>query len=187
MDSHKDTLMPDQGGDAASDSLAGALAAGVVGAEDMSEQERNKAIISLYFERCWNQNDFDFAKTTMIPDYDLHFDEGPGGYAAWREGMEWIHQAFPVMHFNLLSLVAEGDLVAVRSEWTGTHSGEFMGIPSTGRTVVARNADFYQLRGGKMVAHWDVNDFLSVLAQIGGIPVVSPFFQRKAWPVARAR
>lgn len=187
MNSHKNTPVADHDGGTTSDSLAGALAAGVVGAEDMSEQERNKAIISLYFERCWNQNDFDFAKTIMVPDYDLHFNEGPGGYAAWREGMEWIHQAFPLMHFKLLSLIAENDLVAVRSEWTATHSGEFMGIPATGRTVVVRNADYYQLRGGKMVAHWDVTDFLSALSQIGGIPELPPMFQRKEWPVGRTR
>jgi C-1 hydroxylase len=164
--------------------------AGVADAESMSVQDRNKALIGQYFERCWNQADFDFAETIMIPDYDLHFDEGPGGYAAWRAGMEWIRQAFPVIHFDLMAMVAEGDLVAVRSVWTATHSGEFMGIPPTGRTFVARNADFYRVRDGKMVAHWDVSDFLSILWQLGELPddvaKLPPILLRREWPVDAA-
>lgn len=151
-----------------------------------SEQERNKAVIRLYFERCWNQGDADFAETLMVPDYDLHFDDGPGGYAAWREGMRWVRQGFSNIHFDLLDLIAERDVVAVRGVWTATHSGDFLGIPASGRTFTARNADFYRLRDGKMIAHWDVGDFLSILAQLGALPAdaaaVPPILKRKAWP-----
>ena len=137
-------------------------------AETLSIQDRNKAVVRQYFERCWNQGDLDFAQTIMVPDYDLHFDDGPGGYAAWRAGVEWFRQAFSPIHFDLEDLIAEGDIVAVRSVWTAKHIGEFMGVQPTGKTFTARNADFYRLRDGKMIAHWDVNDFLSILCQIGG-------------------
>lgn len=156
------------------------------GGENISVQERNKRVVQQYFERCWNQGDIDFAETIIVPDYDMHFDEGPGGFAAWRTGMGWVRQAFSSIHFDIKELVAERDIVAVRSVWTARHTGEFMEIKPTGQTFVARNADFYRLRDGKMIAHWDVNDFLSILCQIGGLPTgamgIPPLLRRREWP-----
>jgi C-1 hydroxylase len=153
---------------------------------ELSVQERNKAIVRQYFERCWNAGDIDFADTIIAPDYDLHFDDGPGGLAAWKEGMRWVRQAFSDIRFDLLTLVAEGDMVAVRSVWTARHSGAFMSIQPTHQIFVARNADFYRVRNGRMVAHWDVSDFLSILCQLDALPEdassIHPWLKRKAWP-----
>jgi predicted ester cyclase len=158
--------------------------------ESQSVQKRNISVIQQYFDRCWNRGEIDFAETLMIPDYDLHFENGPGGYAAWREGMLWVRQAFSDIHFDIKEMIAERDIVAVRSVWTAKLTGEFMGIKPTGKTFVVKNADFYRLRDGKMVAHWDVSDFLSILCQIGGLPIeekdVSPYLKRGAWPADAA-
>ncbi len=187
----QEMIMTDQRKSASGGQISSTVPAGAPEPEGLSVQERNKAVIRQYFDRCWNQNDIDFVDTIMAPDYDLHFDDGPGGREVWKESVRWFRQIFPVIHFNVLSLIAEGDMVAVRSEWTATQAGEFMGLPSKGRTFVARNADFYQLRDGKMIGHWDVNDMLSIVSQLDVLPDdvsrIHPLFRRRGWPADAAK
>jgi predicted ester cyclase len=80
------------------------------------------------------------------------------------------YAAFPDIHFRVDDLLAEGDLVAARVTVTGTHQGEFMGIPATGRSVEVDVMDFVSYRDGKGTAHWGVSDMVSLLQQLGVMP-----------------
>jgi predicted ester cyclase len=78
--------------------------------------------------------------------------------------------AFPDLRFTLEDLVAEGDRVAARYYWEGTQEGEFMGYRPTGQAVRVGGMDFYRLRDGKIVEHWDRVDELGLLRQLGMMP-----------------
>jgi predicted ester cyclase len=66
--------------------------------------------------------------------------------------------------------MAEGDKVVTRSTMQGTHQGEFMGIPPTGKQFTATAIDIVRFAGGKAVEHWGNSDDLGMLQQLGVIP-----------------
>jgi steroid delta-isomerase-like uncharacterized protein len=67
-------------------------------------------------------------------------------------------------------MVAEGDTVVTYKTFTGTHWGEFMGIPATGKRVTVRVMDFIRIRDGKVAEHWNIVDVAGLLAQLGAMP-----------------
>jgi predicted ester cyclase len=78
--------------------------------------------------------------------------------------------AFPDCQFTIEDMIAEGDRVATKKTFTGTHKGEFNGIPPTGRRVTLTFVDILRLRDGKIVEHWLSMDQLSFLQQLGVAP-----------------
>ena len=67
-------------------------------------------------------------------------------------------------------MVAEGDKVAVRFTLHGTHKGEFMGVPPTGKRVSFQGLIIYQIKEGRIVDHWMQVDMVSFMQQIGALP-----------------
>lgn len=76
--------------------------------------------------------------------------------------------AFPDMLFDAQDVIASGDKVVVRARYTGTHQGEFMGIPATGKSVDLQLIDIFRLGSDGLVReHWGVFDALSMMQQLG--------------------
>jgi predicted ester cyclase len=71
------------------------------------------------------------------------------------------------MHTTIEHMVAENNLVMVFLKGSGTHMGEFHGIPPTNKPVNIRSADLYRIEDGIIVGHWDVVDQLNLLKQTG--------------------
>jgi predicted ester cyclase len=67
-------------------------------------------------------------------------------------------------------VIAEGDLVAARVTYTGTHQGEFVGIPATGRQTTISGVDFFRMQDGRQAEHWGGPDMFSFLVQAGVMP-----------------
>ena len=63
-------------------------------------------------------------------------------------------------------MVAEGDLVATYKTFTGTHTGDFLGIPATGKQATIRVMDIVRYRDGRIAEHWSVVDLAGVRAQL---------------------
>lgn len=78
--------------------------------------------------------------------------------------------AFSDIQWSIDRIVVEGDTVAARFELRGTHDGEFLGVPATGRTVVANASNFYRFDEGLIVDEVGQPDVLSILGQIGALP-----------------
>ena len=66
-------------------------------------------------------------------------------------------------------MIGEGDKVATRKTFHGTHEGEFMGIPPTGRRVSIGLIDIVRISEGRVVEHWSMGDNLGMMQQLGGI------------------
>lgn len=79
---------------------------------------------------------------------------------------EWF-SAFPDLYFAINEMVVEGDKVAVRSTWTGTHKGEIKGIPPTNKKVTAWEIEIDRIAGGKIAEIWTRYDTLGVMQQLG--------------------
>ena len=79
--------------------------------------------------------------------------------------------AFPGLQFELHDLTATDDVVSARWVARGTHGGEFMGLPATGRAVTLEGCVIDHYRDGKIARRWELIDRLSMLQQIGAIPM----------------
>jgi predicted ester cyclase len=78
--------------------------------------------------------------------------------------------AFPDFKATINDIIAEGDKVVIRMTWNGTHRGEFMGIPPTGKRVSFGVFDILRIAGGKFVEHWGQMDSMLMMQQLGVIP-----------------
>jgi steroid delta-isomerase-like uncharacterized protein len=118
-----------------------------------------------------NEGHVEHVADLVSPDYQEH--EPLPGQGSGRDGavdrFSMITTAL-APHFTIEDLIAEGDRVVVRWTNAGTHVGEFVGIPATGRTFTIAGIDIYRVADGQLCEHWHVIDQLGMLAQLGLLP-----------------
>jgi len=129
----------------------------------------NKALVRRFVEEVQRRGDLAAIDEFLAPDVVNHTPPPgmPGDREGSREVIGAIRAAFPDHDAVVEHMVAEGDLVASYKTFTGTHRGEFMGIPPTGRRVTMRVMDFVRIRDGKVTDHWNIVDVAGMLAQLG--------------------
>lgn len=137
----------------------------------MSEQ--NKALVRRAVDEVWNKGNFAFISEVAAadivvrgttPERDIH---GPEGLAQFYAA---IRTAFPDFRFTIEDQIAERDRVVTSWTATGTHTGEFQGIPPTGIQVKLAGIDIDRIAGGKIVECWPNADELGLLQQLGVLP-----------------
>jgi steroid delta-isomerase-like uncharacterized protein len=119
-------------------------------------------------------------KTELIdelcsPDF-LDHDPLPGtsaDLAGIKEFVAQIRAAFPNLQVTVDDLIGEGDRLAVRSTMRGTHEGDFMGIPASGKKVEVSNYDFVRFENDQAAEHWGVIDSAALMEQLGMAPAGS--------------
>ena len=79
--------------------------------------------------------------------------------------------AFPDWLETVEDIIAEGDKVWVRLNYTGTHKGAFMGLPPTGKKINSKAVDIYRIENGKLAEYWNVTDNLNIFKQIGAVEI----------------
>lgn len=130
---------------------------------------KNKQIVRRFVEEILNRQRVELVDELLASDYELHFPGAPGplNRNAFPSFIAGFPAAFPDFRIAVESVIAEGDEVAVRFVLNGTHKGEFMGIPATGKKVEVPGHVFYRLRGGKIVDDRPVFDRALLLEQLG--------------------
>jgi steroid delta-isomerase-like uncharacterized protein len=136
----------------------------------MSEQ--NKAISRRIMDEVWNQGNFSVADELIVADV---VDHSPlPGLPPGREGFKALvgmyRTAFPNVRMVVEDQVAEGDRVVTRWSSKGTHQGDLMGIPPTGKQVAVTGISIERFAGGKVVETWSNFDQLGMLQQLGVVP-----------------
>jgi steroid delta-isomerase-like uncharacterized protein len=120
------------------------------------------------------QNDGNIERTLDYIAADVVNHSTPPGVPADGHGAQMIfamiRQGFPDHDAVVHEMISEGDLVATRKSFTGTHTGEFMGIPPTGKRATIEVIDFVRVREGKIVEHWNIVDQLGLMQQLGLAP-----------------
>lgn len=138
--------------------------------------ERNKAVVQQLFDRVWNQRDVDFADEIVVKDVIDH-NPAPGaapGIEGLKERVRLDDAAFTDYRMYVDSMIGEGDLVAVRLSWTGTHTGTFGPFEATGRPVKGSGITIFRFKDGKIVERWAALDAIGLLRQMGVIPEPMP-------------
>ena len=133
--------------------------------------EQNKALARRLFEEVWNSKNLAVLDELVASNYVFHNSVqtlyGPQGF---KQFATTYHIAFPEAHFTIEDAIAEGDTVALRWCARGTHTGELLGIPPTGKEVVVTGMTISLISRGKSVESWGEFDALGMLQQIGVIP-----------------
>ena len=130
--------------------------------------EENKEIVRRYQE-CYNSNDLDVLDEIVAVDVltPKIMPNMPSGL----EGAKAVHQktlvGMPDFRTEIQDLIAEADKVVARVIMTGTHTGNFYGIPATGKQVEFSGIFIARISNGKIVEHWGEEDSFSLLKQLG--------------------
>jgi steroid delta-isomerase-like uncharacterized protein len=135
----------------------------------------HKAIATRWFTEVMNAGDEQVIDEICAPGFVDH-DPLPGT-SPDRDGLhdfvKQVRSAFPDLETTVDQMVEEDDLIAVHSTLRGTHEGEFMGIPATGKEVEVANYDFVRIENDQGVEHWGTIDSAALMEQLGAVPAAS--------------
>jgi steroid delta-isomerase-like uncharacterized protein len=136
--------------------------------------EVNKTLARRFFVEIADGRQLDRAAELFAADY-RHHDPGlppemQGSRDAYINHLPMYTAAFPDMHVTVDDMVSDGDKVATRWTITGTHGGDLMGMPPTGKSVAASGITIQRIADGKIVEGWTIFDTLGLLQQIGAVP-----------------
>ncbi len=134
-----------------------------------------RAILQRLYD-AFNRHDVDGFCTLFADDYIDHGDPGGATVAATRQRLADFFSAFPDLRTSLDQVIVDGEMVGSRTTTTGTHQGELMGIPPTGRQIRVPAVDMARLSGELIAERWGGLDTFSLLQQLGvvGAPAGAP-------------
>jgi predicted ester cyclase len=134
------------------------------GERSTTVSDENKELVRKYYAEVLNGRNLD-----AVGEYfdDERVVEGV------RRGCFSYFNAFPDLHCNIDELIAEGDRVFCRSMITGTHDGEYKGIPPTGRHVSAESAEVFRIVDGKFAGYWCLTNVAMLMRQLTEEPVAA--------------
>src|SRR5215213_6695837 len=147
-----------------------------MGSSSAQEQE-NKQVVRQFFELL-DRHDTESMGQLLVSstNYSFHIGGMPSP-VDWNEHkrlLAGVNNAFPDLHHEIVDMVAERDKVAVRLNVTGTHKGEFQGIPPTGKKLSLYEMGFITIIDGKITEGWISADTMGLLQQLGALPPLSP-------------
>ena len=152
----------------------GFVLASVVSPARAGDCEANKELYRHYIEDLWNRKDPAAVDRYVSHDYIEHNDQLPPGFDGRKLFVASVLKAFPNYHAEIQEVVAEGDRVVARVEFTGTNDGPFQGRPATHNKLVLNTADFFRIADGKIAEHWDVVNRLPLMIALGLVQPPAP-------------
>ena len=141
----------------------------------IAQESSNKAIVRRLCE-LWNTRDAEFIANTIdeIFEPDVLFHERPYDDATGTQVLKQVvanhHRAFLDVHVTIEDLIADGDRSVARNVVTGTHQGEYRGLPPTGKHVTYNEIFILRFVDGRIAETWAVVDVFSQMKQLGAIP-----------------
>jgi predicted ester cyclase len=139
------------------------------------QEEANKLCVRRHFDELWNAGELEKATEFFDSNFMNFGHQYQDGIALVKSIVTVWRTAFPDLHFNLDTMIAEGDLVMCEMSLSGTHLGEFPLIPPLHGPSLAPNGKKFQikhihrfrLKGGKIVEHFAARDDLGMFQQLG--------------------
>src|SRR5690348_16379628 len=120
-----------------------------------------------------NARDLDGALTELVAEDFVEENPLPGqgpGRAGLADVLGGMFAAFPDLYWDVHETIAEDDRIVTYSTWTGTHRGEFFGIPATGRRVRVEAWTKDRYRHGRLIQSRIIMDVVGMLTQLGALP-----------------
>ena len=130
----------------------------------------NEAVIRRMFDEIVNQGKFDVIDELFDPDFQTLTPQGEMDLAGFKDYVATWRAGFPDVHCEVSNVVESGDKIAWAIRATGTHTGDFMGIPPSGQQIDFDSLNIGTLRNGKAYRHHVVMDTLKLMTQLGVVP-----------------
>jgi len=136
--------------------------------------EENKKIVRRIYDELWNERKLEVADEVIAAEGYVNYDTGlspvPADPEHMKQTVRMVTAGFPDNHHEVEDVIAENDRVIARVTLTGTHEGEFMGMPPTGKKIEVNEIHIYRLHDGKAIEHRVGRDGLGAMRQLGAIP-----------------
>ena len=126
--------------------------------------DSNKELVARFYREVINEQDLDAIDRLLDEDFTHNGERR--GRDGQRQAVEAFLRGFPDLESEILLLVGEGDLVAAHQRWQGTHRGDFLGVPATGKEVSFTSTAVLRIRDGQIAEAWDEVDLLGLLTQL---------------------
>ena len=132
-----------------------------------------EAIETLY--RAFNDRNPDLVDDVLTHDWeDIPLAPGqPAGPEGLKVIVRMFNEAFPDARFLIDDVIGGDGRVGVRARITGTHKGQFLGVPATGKAVDFRIYEFHDFEHGCIRRTWHIEDWMGLFSQIGAYPPVT--------------
>lgn len=130
----------------------------------------NKSVYRRFIEEVANRGNFALADELLADDV-VEYENLPQGFPPNGDGIRqlfrMLRSAFPDFNITIEDLLSDGEKVIARVTLRGTHLGDLMGLPPTGRKVAYEAIDISRIVDGKMVEHWGIPDYLTLYRHLG--------------------
>ena len=134
-------------------------------------EEQNTAAVRAFYETAV-RGDLDALDAIVHPDYEIHDPTLPRefrGVEGAKDLVSMYRSGLANLRVTIEHQFAQGEYVATRFTARGTHAGDMMGFPATGREVVITGLNISRCEGGKVAEEWEICDVVGVMRQIGVI------------------
>lgn len=134
---------------------------------------RNKQLVDAFIQDLFTKGDLDAVDRYLDPGFVNHdppFPGAPDGPEGIQQAARLFREALPDWRSDVDLLIAEGDFVVELFTARGTHRGELMGVPPTGKTIVLPGINIFRIEGDRIVERWGQLDQLGLLRQLGLVP-----------------
>jgi steroid delta-isomerase-like uncharacterized protein len=133
----------------------------------------SKQVFNRFWDEAVSGGNLD-AIDEIVADDIVEHEEGFPGQPSGKEGVKFfvntLREAFPDIKASVGNTLADGNLAAGEATITGTHKGDFMGVPASDKSFEVSSVDIIRVEDGKVAEHWGVTDTMSLMQQIGAIP-----------------
>jgi steroid delta-isomerase-like uncharacterized protein len=136
-------------------------------------QQDLRELLQHFVDDVINARDLDGALIDKVAEDFVELNPLPGqvpGRAGLAHALATMFTGFPDLHWTIHDTLVEGDRVMGFSTWTGTHEGDFMGIPATGRTATVQAWTIDRYRDGIFIESRIIMDVAALLGQLGVLP-----------------
>ncbi len=132
--------------------------------------EANKALFQRYFDEGTNQGSLTVVDEVFSTNY-LHHDPANvdtiGGLDDVKRHITTLRAAFPDLAFHVQDVVANGEDIVLRWTATGTHTGDYFGIPPTGKAFKITGMNYWRTANGQAIEGWVSRDDMGLMRQLG--------------------
>jgi steroid delta-isomerase-like uncharacterized protein len=130
-------------------------------------------LIQEFYDEMFTKGNLDKIDELVTDDLVDH-EEGMPGQPEGKEGVRFfvnaMRGAFSDLKATCDVTLDSGDLACARVTITGKHTGEFMGVPASDKSVEIESIDIIRIEDGKCAEHWGVTDIMGLMQQLGAIP-----------------
>jgi steroid delta-isomerase-like uncharacterized protein len=133
--------------------------------------EQNKAAVRACFENA-SRGNFDALDDILTTDYVLHPEEARGAEGL-KEMVQRYREALSGLTVSIEHQFTDGDYVATRYTITGTHEGDLMGTPPSGKDVAFSGITISRCKDGRIAEEWELTDTVALLGQVGALSAIT--------------